>query len=191
VVDDGSTDNLESILSNQNVTYVKHLVNLGQGAALQTGIEVALKNDCIEYILTFDADGQHSAKYALELVQKITETSLDIVLGSRFLSESESTDIPIKKKLVLKLGILFTRFDSGLNLTDTHNGLRVMTRDFAQSLNIKQPGMAHASEIISHIRNSDARWAEYPVKIFYSDYAVKKGQSVFNAINIFTEMLHK
>jgi hypothetical protein len=99
--------------------------------------------------------------------------------------------MPLKKRIVLKLAILFTRFDSGLKVTDTHNGLRVMSREFAQSLTIHQHGMAHASEILNHVSNEGVKWKEVPVRIYYTDYSNKKGQSVLNSINILTELLHK
>ena len=191
VVDDGSAEHLSKLLSGSNIVCLRHAVNLGQGAALQTGITYALSDQETQYILTFDADGQHSADYALKLMNEIKNNNFDIVLGSRFLEKSDQIDVPQKKKLVLKLGILFTRLDTGLKVTDTHNGLRIFNRRFAESLNIKHAGMAHASEILSHINENNFSWSECPVKIFYTDYSNRKGQSVFNAINIVTEMLHK
>lgn len=190
VVDDGSTDNTFETVSKVNVIALKHPINLGQGAALQTGLVKALSDPKINYILTFDADGQHSIDSAMKIVSEIKNSNLDVILGSRFLSE-DSSSIPLKKKLILKLGIIFTKFDSGLNVTDTHNGLRVLSRNFAESLNIKHAGMAHASEILNHIKAVDAKWKEFPVQVFYTDYAARKGQSIFNAVNIITEMIYK
>jgi len=190
VVDDGSTDDTASLASNAGVIVLSHPINLGQGAALQTGIELARNLEKTNYILTFDADGQHSIESAISMIEEIKTSNVDIVLGSRFINRNSQT-MPKKKKLILKLGILFTRFDSGLQVTDTHNGLRVMNKRFAKSLNLRQSGMAHASEILSHIKESGATWNEFPAEIYYTEYSIKKGQSVFNAINILTEMMHK
>ncbi len=190
VIDDGSTDDTKQILNSSAAKVLHHPINLGQGAALQTGITFALRFPQIRYILTFDADGQHSIKDALDFVQKIRSTNVDIVLGSRFLGPKNSA-IPKKKKLILRLGIVFTRFDSGLNITDTHNGLRVMTSQFAKTLNLKQAGMAHASEILRHIKQNNSTWIELPAEIHYTPYSISKGQSIFNAVNILTEMMHK
>jgi hypothetical protein len=99
--------------------------------------------------------------------------------------------MPIKKKLLMFWAIAFTRFDSGLKVSDSHNGLRIMTRKFAESMNIKQHGMAHASEILNHVNNSKAVWKEVPVKIYYTKYSKKKGQSILNAVNIITELIHR
>ena len=190
VVDDGSSDNTYETSNLAGAITLKHPINLGQGAALQTGITRALKIEEVSYLLTFDADGQHALESALEMVAEMKNAKVDIVLGSRFLNSSNS-DIPSKKKLILKLGIAFTRLDSGLKVTDTHNGLRVMSRKFASTLKIQHAGMAHASEIINHIKITDSSWKEFPAQIYYTDYSIKKGQSILNAINILTEMIYK
>lgn len=190
VIDDGSSDETYRKTLAQNVTSLRHPINLGQGAALQTGISYALLNPKIEYILTFDADGQHSISSALAMAEEIKKVNVDIILGSRFL-ENSFTDMPLKKKLILKLGIIFTRIDSGLKVTDTHNGLRIMKRDFASSLKIQHSGMAHASEILSHIKNTKASWKELPAQIYYTNYSIRKGQSILNAVNIITEMIFR
>lgn len=190
VVDDGSSDETYHESLAQGVTSLRHPINLGQGAALQTGISYALLNPKIEYILTFDADGQHSISSALAMAEEIKKVGVDIILGSRFL-ENTFTNMPSKKKLILRLGIIFTRIDSGLKVTDTHNGLRIMSRNFARSLRIQHSGMAHASEILSHIKDTDADWKELPAQIYYTNYSMRKGQSILNAINILTEMIFR
>ena len=190
VVDDGSTDNTFELLKSSWATVLQHPINLGQGAALQTGIEAALSNKDIKFILTFDADGQHSVKDAVRFAETIKSSGIQIILGSRFIN-SKNLSMPRKKKLILRLGIIFTRFDSGLQVTDTHNGLRIMSRNFAESLKLRQSGMAHASEILRHIKNSKSTWIEIPAEINYTPYSIKKGQSIFNAVNILTEMMHK
>jgi glycosyltransferase involved in cell wall biosynthesis len=191
VVDDGSSDDTESILRDSEIIYLKHPINLGQGAALQTGISFAVDVPDIEYILNFDADGQHSISSALNFVEVIKETNVDIVMGSRFIDLNHDSGMPRKKKIILRLGIIFTRLNTGLKVTDTHNGLRIMTKKFAKTLNIRQSGMAHASEIISHVKISKATWLEAPADIYYTEYSIQKGQSVLNAINIVTELIHR
>jgi len=192
VVDDGSTDNTFENVLKLGVLSVKHPINLGQGASIQTAITVALSSypEC-EFFITFDADGQHSVDSAIEMLNLIQSQNCDVVLGSRFIHKESNGQMPQKKKFILKLGILFTRLDTGLKVTDTHNGLRVMNKRFAKSLNLKQNGMAHASEILAHIKSSKATWIEAPAEIFYTDYSKKKGQSVLNAVNILTEMMHR
>lgn len=191
VVDDGSNEKPVDQSRNSHINYLFHPVNLGQGAALQTGITAALKNSKVEFIITFDADGQHNVLDAIDLVKKIRNSRYDIVLGSRFIKGSNISKVPIAKTFILKLGVIFTRFDSGLKVTDTHNGLRIMTRKFAKNLKIRQCGMAHASEILNYINNSKALWCEIPVSINYNLENKKKNQSILNSINIVTELFLK
>jgi len=148
VVDDGSSDDtfLEALSS--GATLLQHVINLGQGAALQTGIEYSLRaGACV--IVTFDADGQHCSDDVSKLVKPIFRGQAEIVLGSRFLGRAEN--IPPLRWFLLKGAILFTRLASGVSLTDVHNGLRAFSRKAAKNLDIKINRMAHASELIDQI----------------------------------------
>lgn len=191
LVDDGSTDLTGEISNSYNIKLIKHALNLGQGAALQSGFDAALLNTEVEFFLTYDADGQHSVKDAIAMLDVMRQHRVDVILGSRFCSGGSAKNISLKKKLILNLAVAFTRFDSGLKVSDTHNGLRILRRSFVESLNIRQSGMAHASEILNHVRNVKADWIEFPVQINYTEYSKKKGQSILNSVNILTELLYK
>lgn len=189
-IDDGSKDSSADEILKTKVTLVKHPINLGQGAALQTGIEFGLIDKTIKYFVTYDADGQHDLKDVLTMVDTIKKTNVDIVLGSRFLGEAKN--ISTVKKLVLKLAIKFSNKTSGIKLTDAHNGLRVFNRNVAKNLNITMADYSHASEIIERIADLNFTYIEVPVTIHYTDYSRKKGQSIINAVNIsFDIMLNK
>ena len=181
VVDDGSKDNgYEVVKRNTNVIIAKHIINRGQGAALQTGMEIAIDRGA-KYIINFDSDGQHDVKDLDTMLDTLIKGKYDIVLGSRFLQEN---DIPLKKKILLKGAIIFTYLLSRIWLTDVHNGLRAMTSETAKKLNIQHDRMEHASEILDKIKILDLKYTEVPVTIHYTEYSMAKGQSVFNSINI-------
>lgn len=186
VVDDGSSDRTSEIAASQPVWRLCHLFNLGQGAALQTGIDFALSRGA-RYLVTFDADGQHRAEEIDALVEPLRAGKVDLSLGSRFLGEA--VNLPWHRYVVLKLGVLFTRIFSRVHVTDTHNGLRAMTRDAAEKMQITQNGMAHASEILDQIRRHHLRFAEVPVTIHYSDESLAKGQSSWGALRIGMQFL--
>jgi glycosyltransferase involved in cell wall biosynthesis len=125
VVDDGSTDDTGAAARAAGADVVTHVINRGQGASLQTGIERALARHA-DVIVTFDSDGQHRLEDVEALIAPIRDGRCDVTLGSRFLlGESR---VPVARKLVLKLGVLFTRVVSGIRVTDAHNGLRAMSR---------------------------------------------------------------
>ena len=181
VVDDGSSDNgYELVKNNTNAIVTKHIINRGQGAALQTGMEIAI-NRGAKYIVHFDSDGQHDVKDIDHMLNTLIEGKYDIVLGSRFLQKN---DIPLKKRILLKGGIVFTYILSQIWLTDVHNGLRVMTAETAKKLNLQHDRMEHASEILDKIKVLNLKYTEVPVTIKYTKYSMSKGQSISNSINI-------
>lgn len=188
-VDDGSKDNSSKAIEKTGAYLVEHPINMGQGAALQTGVEFA-RQLAVDYFVTFDADGQHRVEDVKNMLKVIKKGDVDIVLGSRFMG----TTLGMKKskKIILKLGIKFSNLTSGLKLTDTHNGLRVFNRKVAEGLQITLSDMSHASEILEIINAKKYRYVEVPVTIEYSDYSKGKGQSLINAVNIvFDAILRK
>lgn len=188
VVDDGSTDNTCQKILELPVHILQHPINLGQGAALQTGVEYALEQGA-DIIVHFDADGQHNPDDIPALIKPIFEDAADVVLGSRFLSAASAHVVPKLKKVVLKLGMIFTGIMSGIWLTDTHNGFRAFSRSAAQKITITENRMAHASEILHQISYLKLRYIEVPVTIYYTEYSLKKGQSILNLINIILDFI--
>lgn len=186
IIDDGSSPPLKELLGGMPVYILTHKINLGQGAALQTGIEFALSKDAA-YIVTFDADGQHQPSDIEKMLLPLQNQEADITLGSRFIIESGN--IPGNRKRLLKLARFINYLFTGLLLTDAHNGLRAMTNTAASSIKIRQNGMAHATEIINEIKRNKLTLKEIPVTIHYSDYSRKKGQSVWSGFRIFFDLL--
>jgi glycosyltransferase involved in cell wall biosynthesis len=187
-VDDGSADDSASIARGAGATVLRHPVNLGMGAALQTGLTWALRDERHQYFVTFDADGQHRAADALRMVDRARNEDLDVVLGTRF-STGRADGIPRARRLVLSAAVRFTRMTTGLALTDAHNGLRVLNRHAASSIRFTLSGMAHACVVLVQVRAHRLRWAEEPVTIDYTDYSRAKGQPNINAINISLDLL--
>ncbi|MCL2516815.1 MAG: glycosyltransferase family 2 protein [Microbacteriaceae bacterium] len=185
-VDDGSSDDSAARARAAGAVLVRHPINLGQGAALQTGIDYAVAQPSCDYVVTFDADGQHLVTDAQAMVARLVSEPLDVVLGSRFLDDR--TQIGWLKRLVLRTAVLFQRASAGIELTDAHNGLRAFTRAAAASIEISQNRMAHASQIVSEIAKKKLRYAEQPVHVVYTDYSRAKGQSLWNSINILVDL---
>jgi glycosyltransferase involved in cell wall biosynthesis len=181
VVDDGSRDATATLAREAGAITLRHAINRGQGAALQTGIEFALATGA-DYIVTFDADGQHRAEDIAQLLAPLISGSADVAIGSRF--RGLESNVPAIRRVVLRTAAMVTRVTSGVHLTDAHNGLRAFTRHAAGCIHITIDGMAHASEIIDQIYENGLRIAEVPVLIRYSEYSMKKGQSSFAAFRI-------
>lgn len=186
VVDDGSADRTRAIAEEHGTHVVRHIINRGQGAALQTGIRFARRKGAT-IIITFDGDGQHQAVDIKRLIAPIRQDTADITLGSRFLQSK--SNVPFIRKLFLKGGVLIIRVMYGLRLTDSHNGLRAMNAKAADAIRLTSDGMEHASEFIEEIRRNRLRFKEVPVTIKYTDYSRARGQSSLNAIRIFFRMV--
>ena len=181
-VDDGSRDNSVTEARSAGAHVVVHPINLGQGAALQTGVEYALAQPGSTYFITLDSDGQHRPEDAQRMLEMLRNSDLDVVLGSRFLGSAEG--ITAARKQLLRAGVVFTRITSGLKVTDAHNGLRAFNREFASRLKITLNNMAHASEFATYISRNHFKYAEAPVTIDYTEYSRSKGQASMNSVNI-------
>ena len=186
VVDDCSKDDTGRCAAGAGAVVLRHVVNLGQGAALQTGISYALLRGA-DLVVTFDADGQHRVEDIAVLIETQARTGADVVAGSRFLGKA--LDMPTAKRLLLKAAVQFTRLTSGLDLTDAHKGLRLFTRAAAGKIRISQNRMAHASEIVDQVGALGLRMVEAPVTVIYTSYSLAKGQRLSNSISILFELL--
>jgi len=181
VVDDGSADDTARLARSAGGIVLRHVINRGQGASLQTGIEYALQRGA-SVIVTFDADGQHRVADISKLVEALRMDNVDVAIGSRFLSAE--SNVPWRRRMILRAAILFTHLVSGIALTDAHNGLRAFRRDAAAQIRLTLDGMAHASELVDQIHSRGLRVVEVPVVIRYTAYSLKKGQSGVAAIRI-------
>lgn len=185
VIDDGSHDGTGPRARGAGAKVVTHPFNLGQGAALQTGIQFALSHGA-RYVVTFDADGQHRVGDIETLIKALQTHKADFALGSRFLGGT--VGIPLLRRLLLKAAVVFTRFTTGLRTTDTHNGLRAMTRRGASQIVLRQNRMAHASELLNQIARTGLSHIEAPVTIDYSAYSLAKGQRLGDSIAILVDL---
>lgn len=189
VVNDGSTDNTVEAILGTAAKVISHPLNLGQGAALATGFTF-IQGMGFDYIVTYDADGQHRLEDARSMLEVARKTGVGVVLGSRFLGDSKNSEIPMLRRFVLRLGVFFTRVHTGLAVTDTHNGLRVIRNDILHELHPEQPRMAHASEILKLISKKRISWVEAPATIIYSKSSLLKGQkSIAGAVSILWDLL--
>ncbi|MFA5886437.1 MAG: glycosyltransferase family 2 protein [Patescibacteria group bacterium] len=183
VVDDGSTDSTAQLAAQSGAIVIKHPINRGQGAALETGDNYALKNGA-DLVIHFDADGQFLATEIPELIEPILKNQADIVFGSRFLSKK--TAFPFGKKyIIMPLAKFFTRFFLGIKLSDPQSGLRALSRVALKTITINNQGMAHASEIQIKAFQNKLRVVEVPITVIYQDF----GQKLSGGFRIIRDLL--
>lgn len=190
VVDDGSRNDLANLIDQKKAFVLRHRVNLGQGAALQTGIEFARRLNA-DYIVTMDADGQHDIASIPSLLEPIFSGETDVALGSRFLVKAD-TKVPAKRRLLLQLARIINFLLSGFWLSDAHNGFRALNKTAFEKIQLTENRMAHASEILFELKLRKLRFKEVPVRVVYTEYSMHKGQSAWDSIKIlFDLILHK
>jgi polyprenyl-phospho-N-acetylgalactosaminyl synthase len=187
VVDDGSQDGTAAVRE-LPVVYIRHVVNLGQGAALETGMNYALRAGA-GIAVHFDADGQHDCRQIGRLLAPILDGSADVVFGSRFLRKTDAARVPFKKRVLLRAGILISWLLTGVRLSDTHNGLRALSRRALEKVRLQENGFAHATEILQRVREAGLRLVEVPITVSYTDYSINKGQRISNSINVLFDLM--
>jgi glycosyltransferase involved in cell wall biosynthesis len=191
VVDDGSAMLERQFIPRdipRNLWYLRHVSNLGAGAAVETGTRFALRQGA-QIIVHFDADGQHIPALIEKLVQPIVDGTADVVMGSRFMQASDCALVPWKKRLLLKAGVFVSWLFTGVWLTDTHIGFRAISHTIAERIQMTENGYAHCTEILELIRKSGARYIEVPTAVRYTPYSVSKGQSMLNSVNILFDLV--
>jgi glycosyltransferase involved in cell wall biosynthesis len=187
VVDDGSTDGTGDVISDLDIVLLRHRFNLGQGAALQTGIDFAARCNA-SIVVTFDGDGQHQAADIPAVIQPLLLNETDAVLGSRFLPGA-LTNMSPTRRVVIGIARLLHFLITGLWLSDAHNGFRAFNRKAITKIRFRQNRMAHASEVLIMLHEHKLRILEVPVTIFYSDYSRAKGQPLLNGLRILMDLL--
>jgi glycosyltransferase involved in cell wall biosynthesis len=181
-VDDGSADGSAELAHAAGATVLRHVLNQGQGASLRTGFDYVLRHTAASYAVTFDADGQHLVEDAVGMVERARAEQVDVVLASRFTGAAQ--EMPLLRRFILRAAIKVTRLTSRLEVTDTHNGLRVLSRRAVDRLDLQMPRMAHASELLDAIVPAGLTYVEQPVTVIYTDYSRAKGQRNSDAFNI-------
>lgn len=191
IINDGSKEKLELNTIHHQFYLLTHSKNLGQGAALQTGMEYC-KFLKVDIAVHFDGDGQHQVSDIERLIKPLINKEADVVIGSRFLpgeKRSGRSKIPRLKIIILKLAKVVQFIFTGINLSDSQNGLRALNAKALSTINIKQNRMAHAIEIIESCVKEKLVIKEVPVNILYSAYSMDKGQKIYNGLLIFLRLL--
>lgn len=182
VVDDASQDDTYKLALATGIVVLKHPLNRGQGAALQTGSDYALSHEA-DIIVHFDADDQFSAQEIPDIIAPIINKEADVVFGSRFLNKQ--ANLPkLKKYLIWPIGKLVNRV-FGVRTSDPQSGFRAYSKEVAKSFRIENNGMAHCSEILIKLSNSSWRIKEVPITVTYHEF----GQKFSGGIRIIKDLI--
>ncbi len=181
IVNDGSSDNTSEIAEQFGTIVLNHPINLGPGAATQTGIEYALMQGA-EVIVTLDADEQHSPSDIQQLVETLQKQKVEVVIGSRFLKEDNK--IPPSRIFYNKIANVVTYILTGINVTDSQSGMKAMSRRFLLKSKLSFNGFEFCIEIIRNIRLTNSKHTEIPIQVMYSAETLSKGQSFISGVRM-------
>jgi glycosyltransferase involved in cell wall biosynthesis len=185
VVDDGSTDRTGEIARAQGAHVVRHITNLGAGAATITGLRLARSFDA-DIIVTMDADGQHNPEEIERLVHCLLEGPFDVVIGSRILTPD---GMPVSRFVANLLLNALTYAVYGKIVSDSQSGFKVFSRSAADALDLRSPGYEICSEMVGEIYRKNLSYKSLPIKSVYTPYSQAKGQHFLNGVNLVLGLL--
>jgi polyprenyl-phospho-N-acetylgalactosaminyl synthase len=175
VVDDGSTDSSFDIACRNNSNNLKHVINLGKGAALKTGVEYAIGLGA-KRVVFIDSDCQHEAKEIPRFLELLD--SYDIVFGSRKLN----TSMPV----IFRLGNLFLNtfifMLFKVKLMDTQSGYRAFRTSIYEAIKWRATDYSVESEIIANVGKNHIKYTEIEISTIYKNR--HKGTTILDGIKI-------
>ena len=180
VVDDGSKDKTYKIAKKENIIVLKHIINLGKGAAIKTGCEYSIKRGA-EILILMDADGQHEPKEIPKFLEKIKKT--DIVFGYRKFNKNMPKILKIGN-----LGLnLFTKLLFKINLRDTQSGYKAIKTRIYKKIKWASNDYSMETEIIAKVGKNKLKYSQIPIKTIYLDKS--KGTTIKEGIKILKNMI--
>ena len=187
VINDGSNDKTLEIINDLDIKILNHEINLGVGAAVQTGFDYVSNIPGAKAVITFDADGQHLVDDAVAMAKEILICDEGIIFGTRF--PKHSKNIPKVKRIVLKLIAKITDLVTGVTLSDAHNGLKAYKVSTIKELELQFSSYSYESELITQVAKKKIDYKEMSTDIKYTSYSIKKGQKLLNGLLIIEDLL--
>lgn len=204
IVNDGSSDNTYttvqekiSLHTDAQIYIVSHMINRWGWAANKTWLQFACKymqQLWCEWLVTYDADGQMSIDDMDSFTTAIQHTdnySIKAFLWSRFIEWASVSAIPFMRKCILRGSKIVTRLFNRMDVSDPHNGYRVLHYSILDKIFLTSDGMTYASELLESLYLHNIPYKEVPVHITYTDYSLAKWQKNRNAFKILFELIYK
>ena len=184
VVDDGSEDDTSAVARDAGALVVRHITNLGVGAATRTGLEAAQRLGAA-YVVTMDADGQHDPCDLAPLVKCALDGDYDVVIGSRMIRPKGMPPSRVVANWLLNAITLLTYRGA---VTDSQSGYKCISGEALKVMELKADSYDICSEIVGEIFSKGLRYRSLPVTALYSSYSRAKGQPFLNGINIILQL---
>ena len=160
VVDDGSIDKTYDVAKKTGVIVLRHVINLGKGAALKTGCDYAIKNGA-KILVNLDSDGQHDPTEIPMFLEALK--TADLVKGTRKFDGSMPF---IKRAWNFTISKLFSRL-YGKGVYDQQCGFRALTAETYEKIRWKSTDYLVETEILVNLLKVGLKLKEVPIKTIY------------------------
>lgn len=187
VVSDGSTDKTVEMAEKARVKVIEHDLNRGLGGALGTGFAYARKQN-FDFLLTFDADGQHNPDDIWPVLKPIVQKKADVVIGSRLKNHA---GMPWYRIIGIWGLNMITLAFFWVWTTDSQSGLRAFSRQAIEKIDLQSNKMEVSSEFFNEISRKNLKKVEVPISSIYTEYSLEKGQKNINAFRIISKLIYR
>ena len=186
VVDDGSSDRTAEIARFAGAEVIRHPKNMGKGAALKTGFDLAEQNGA-KVIVTMDTDGQHDPEEIPKLVAPILQGEADMVNGSRYMN-GKDRNTPFYRRIGQNVLDKATNLNCGFHITDTQSGFRAFDKNALHVFGFKSNGLAIESEMLMDASNAGLKIKEVEIGVRY-DVDCSSENPVSHGIKVLVKVL--
>ena len=185
VCDDGSTDYTAKIAESLGADVIRHVKNGGYGASIKSLFERAHELNA-DVFVTLDADGQHEPNEIPHVIKPVVEGAADIVIGSRFVDENGTAEMPLYRQLGAKIITKMVNGSAKKGVTDSQSGFRAYSHLALDRLSFFEDGMSASVEILLKASKEDLRIVEVPSTCKYNtcDVATSSENPVTHGIGV-------
>lgn len=139
VINDGSSDNTEKLLKENNIKHIELINNLGIGGAVQTGYKYAYEND-YDIAIQFDGDGQHDVNYIPHICKPLVEGEADMCIGTRYLDKTSSKfQSTFMRRLGANIISVTIKLLTKIRITDPTSGFRAVNKKVIKEFSHSYP----------------------------------------------------
>lgn len=187
IINDGSRDNTEKILVDNNIPHIQLIHNLGIGGAVQTGYKYAAAND-YDVAVQFDGDGQHDVNYVKNIIEPIKEGQADFTIGSRYIDKTTSKfKSTAARQMGIKIISKVIKMVTGKKVLDTTSGFRACNKEIIKSFANEYPLEYPEPITTSELLKKGYRLKEIPVSMNERQggvSSIKAWKNIYYMINV-------
>ena len=191
VINDGSTDHTSEICHQNKIPVIDLIHNLGIGGAVQTGYKYAYFHH-YDIAVQFDGDGQHDVRYVKDIIKPIKNQKVDMVIGSRFVSNIDTFKSTFIRRIGIKIISIFMRLVTKKKIYDTTSGFRACSKELIYDFSISYPNEYPEPITTAEVLKKGYQVLEIPVEMQErraGTSSIKTWKNIYYMLNVFIALL--